>query len=157
MGSTSQVRRCRERATRREFACKVIDKSKVKDYTPVMEQFENEIEVLFKLQQMKQHPNIIRLEDVYITSTSIFMIMELMRGGELFDYVVTRGTLSEGEASTMIRKVTSAVAHMHKQGIIHRDLKPEVCLLTPPLCPACCMPNSTSSELASCMAPSSTF
>ena len=49
--------------------------------------------------------------------------MELMRGGELFDYVVSRGTLSEEEASTMIRKVTSAVSHMHAQGIIHRDLK----------------------------------
>mmetsp|Transcript_46558 Transcript_46558/g.93945 ORF Transcript_46558/g.93945 Transcript_46558/m.93945 type:complete len:418 (-) Transcript_46558:51-1304(-) len=130
MGSTSQVRRCRERATRREFACKVIDKSKMKDLSHVMEQFENEIEVLFKLQQMRQHPHIIRLEDVFITPTSIFMIMELMRGGELFDYVVQRGTLSEGEASTMLRNITSAVAHMHAQGIIHRDLKPENLLLT---------------------------
>mmetsp|Transcript_20817 Transcript_20817/g.27073 ORF Transcript_20817/g.27073 Transcript_20817/m.27073 type:complete len:425 (-) Transcript_20817:102-1376(-) len=130
-GSTSQVRRCRDRFTRQEYACKVIDKKKVHpQYSPVMTQFENEIEVLMKLQQIQQHPNIIHLEDVYITSTSILMIMELMQGGELFDYVVQRGTLSEEEASTMIRKVTSAVSHMHDQGIIHRDLKPENLLLT---------------------------
>ena len=48
-----------------------------------------------------------------------------MMGGELFDYVVEKGTLSEEEASVIVRKVTSAVAHMHGLDIIHRDLKPE--------------------------------
>jgi serine/threonine protein kinase len=48
-----------------------------------------------------------------------------MTGGELFDYVVEKGTLSEQEASLLLRKVTSAVAHMHSLNIIHRDLKPE--------------------------------
>lgn len=67
-----------------------------------------------KLQRVRQHPNIIRLEDVSFSPTKIFMVMELMRGGELFDYVVERGTLSEDEASSMIRKVTSAVAYMHR-------------------------------------------
>ena len=46
-------------------------------------------------------------------------------GGELFDSVVEKGTLSEEEASVIVRKVTSAVAHMHGLDIIHRDLKPE--------------------------------
>ena len=58
------------------------------------------------------------------------MVMEMMVGGELFDYVVEKGTLSEEEASTIVRKVTSAVAHMHSLDIIHRDLKPENLLLT---------------------------
>jgi serine/threonine protein kinase len=53
------------------------------------------------------------------------MVMEMMMGGELFDYVVEKGTLSEEEASVIVRKVTSAVAHMHGLDIIHRDLKPE--------------------------------
>jgi len=48
-----------------------------------------------------------------------------MQGGELFDYVVQKGTLSEEEASHIVRKITSAVAHMHSLNIIHRDLKPE--------------------------------
>jgi serine/threonine protein kinase len=48
----------------------------------------------------------------------------------LFDYVVDKGTLSEEEASIIIRKITSAIAHMHGLNIIHRDLKPENLLLT---------------------------
>ena len=58
------------------------------------------------------------------------MVMEVMKGGELFDYVVEKGTLSEEEASVLVRKITSAVAHMHSLNIIHRDLKPENLLLT---------------------------
>jgi len=58
------------------------------------------------------------------------MVMEPMAGGELFDYVVEKGTLSEEEASIMVRKIISAVAHMHSKDIIHRDLKPENLLLT---------------------------
>ena len=57
------------------------------------------------------------------------MVMEIMTGGELFDYVVEKGTLSEEEASGFIRQITSAIAHMHKAGVIHRDLKPENLLL----------------------------
>jgi serine/threonine protein kinase len=66
---------------------------------------------------------------VYETPERIFMVMEIMSGGELFDYVVEKGTLSEEEASGFIRQITSAMAYMHKMGIIHRDLKPENLLL----------------------------
>lgn len=48
-----------------------------------------------------------------------------MEGGELFDYVVQKGTLTEDEASDIVRKVTSAMVYMHSQNIVHRDLKPE--------------------------------
>ena len=75
---------------------------------------------------MLNHPNIIHLADTYETFDKIYMIMEKMDGGELFDYVVEKGTLSEEEASVLVRKITSAVAHMHSLNIIHRDLKPEV-------------------------------
>jgi serine/threonine protein kinase len=53
-----------------------------------------------------------------------------MDGGELFDYVVDKGTLNELEASVLVRKITSAVTHMHSRGVIHRDLKPENLLIT---------------------------
>jgi serine/threonine protein kinase len=75
------------------------------------------------------HPNIIHLEDVYEVPERIYMVMEVMSGGELFDYVVEKGTLSEEEASTFIRQITSAIAYMHSRGVIHRDLKPENLLL----------------------------
>ena len=59
----------------------------------------------------------------------IYIIMELMEGGELFDYVVQKGTLTEEEASRIVRSVTSALVYMHSKSIVHRDLKPENLLL----------------------------
>ena len=60
-----------------------------------------------------------------MNNEKIFIVMELMAGGELFDYVVQKGTLTEDEASNIVRKVTSAMVYMHSQNIVHRDLKPE--------------------------------
>ncbi len=48
-----------------------------------------------------------------------------MEGGELFDYVVQKGTLTEDEAANIVQKVTSAMVYMHSKNIVHRDLKPE--------------------------------
>ena len=95
-------------------------------FTGLLDQFYVEIRVLSDL----KHSNVIELEDVFETADRIFIVMEVMNGGELFDYVVEKGTLSETEASVIVRKITSAIAHMHSQGIIHRDLKPENLLLT---------------------------
>lgn len=55
--------------------------------------------------QLLRHPNIIHMEDVFESDSKIHMVMEIMQGGELFDYVVEKGTLSESEASVMVRKV----------------------------------------------------
>lgn len=127
VGSTSTCHRCVRKSDGMEFACKVIDKKTIEiKYTGLMEQFNIEIKVL----KLLNHPNIIHLADTYETSEKIYMIMEVMKGGELFDYVVEKGTLSEEEASLLVRKITSAVAHMHSLNIIHRDLKPENLLLT---------------------------
>lgn len=127
VGSTSKCYRCRKKSTGTEYACKVIDKRQVEmKFSGLLDQFFLEIKVLKSL----NHPNIIHLEDTFETADRIYIVMEMMKGGELFDYVVEKGTLSEEEASILVRKITSAVAHMHGLGIIHRDLKPENLLLT---------------------------
>ena len=92
----------------------------------MMQQFHTEISALRSL----HHPNIIALYDVYTTSSKIYIVMEMMAGGELFDYVVQKGTLTEAEASTIVRMVTSALVYMHDKNVIHRDLKPENLLLS---------------------------
>lgn len=91
----------------------------------MLDQFYTEIQTLRSL----QHPHIIQLYDVYIAETKIYIVMELMSGGELFDYVVQKGTLTEEEASRIVRKVTSALVYMHSKNVIHRDMKPENLLL----------------------------
>jgi hypothetical protein len=92
----------------------------------MIEQFHSEIEALRKL----HHPNIIKLYDVFTTDKKIYISMELMAGGELFDYVVVKkGTLTETEASVIVRMVTDALVCVHECNIIHWDLKPENLLL----------------------------
>ena len=126
VGSTSTCHRCIDRRTDLHHACKVIDKKLIEDrFQGMMDQFHTEIEALREL----HHPNIIQLLDVYITEEKIYIIMELMEGGELFDYVVQKGTLTEEEASRIVRSVTSALVYMHSKSIVHRDLKPENLLL----------------------------
>jgi serine/threonine protein kinase len=126
-GSTSTCHLCmRKRPTshhhsQNTFACKIIDKNMINDkYKGLLEQFEMEITLLKAL----RHPNIIHLEDVFHSSTRIHMVMEYMRGGELFDYIVKRGYLNELEASGLVLKISSAIAYMHENNIVHRDLKP---------------------------------
>ena len=122
----------------------IIDKQQIEEkFTGLLDQFYIEIKALETL----SHPNIISLIDVFETPSKIYMVMERMSGGELFDYVVEKsmcvctgvtaitgvcciGTLSEEEGALFVRKITSAVAHMHSMNIIHRDLKPENLLLT---------------------------
>nr|CCA24665.1 protein kinase putative [Albugo laibachii Nc14] len=126
-GSTSIVYRCKERHTERLYACKIIDRRVLQDRRDdFLEQFQIEIQVL----QSMRHPNIIHIEDVYLTDSKICMVTEYMDGGELFDYIVDKGSLSEVEASNLVRKITSAVAYMHACGVVHRDLKPENLMLT---------------------------
>lgn len=127
VGSTGTCHRCNRKSDSKDFACKIIDKRQIEvKFTGLLDQFYVEIRVLTDL----KHSNVIELVDVFETADRIFIVMEVMNGGELFDYVVEKGTLSETEASVIVRKITSAIAHMHAKGIIHRDLKPENLLLT---------------------------
>ena len=126
VGSTSTCHRCIELATGTSRACKIVDKQEIDPAMHnMLDQFYTEIKTLRSL----QHPNIIQLYDVFITEDKIYIIMELMSGGELFDYVVQKGTLTEEEASRIVRKVTSALVYMHSKNVIHRDMKPENLLL----------------------------
>jgi len=71
------------------------------------------------------HPNIVNLERIYETSDEIHLVMEHLRGGELFDHVVRRGGLSEEEAAHAMCQMLTAVAHIHEQGTAHFDIKLE--------------------------------
>lgn len=69
------------------------------------------------------------MHDVFESSTFIFLIFELCKNGELFDYLTSVVTLSEKKTRYIMRQVFEGVQHVHNQGIVHRDLKPENILL----------------------------
>uniref|UniRef100_A0A673ZIU9 non-specific serine/threonine protein kinase n=1 Tax=Salmo trutta TaxID=8032 RepID=A0A673ZIU9_SALTR len=113
MGSFSVCKRCIHKATNTEYAAKVIDKT--------MTDPSEEIEILLRY---GQHPNIITLKDVYDNGKQVYLVTELMRGGELLDRILKQKVFSEREASSVLHTITKTVEYLHAQGVVHRDLKP---------------------------------
>lgn len=75
------------------------------------------------------HPNIIRLYDVLDTVTDIFVVMEYVSGGELFDLIAQKGRLPEAEARYYFKQIIDGVDYCHHNLVTHRDLKPENLLI----------------------------
>ncbi|XP_054606967.1 ribosomal protein S6 kinase alpha-3 isoform X7 [Nothobranchius furzeri] len=113
VGSYSLCKRCEHRGTGMEYAVKIINKTK-RDPT-------EEVEILLRY---GQHPNIITLKDVYDDGRSVFLVTELMKGGELLDKILRQKFFSEREASAVLFTITKTVEYLHKNGVVHRDLKP---------------------------------
>ncbi|KAK1166979.1 calcium/calmodulin-dependent protein kinase type 1D-like [Acipenser oxyrinchus oxyrinchus] len=117
-GAFSEVVLAEEKSTGKMFAVKCIPKKALKGKESSIE---NEIAVLRKI----KHENIVALEDIYESPNHLYLIMQLVSGGELFDRIVEKGFYTEKDASTLIRQVLDAVNYLHKMSIVHRDLKPE--------------------------------
>lgn len=110
--------------THQKVAVKILNKGKIKQQE-MAEKVRREINIL----KMCTHPHIIRLYEVIDTPTDIFVVMEYVSGGELFDYIVSRGRLPPDEARHFFHQIISGIEYCHFHKIVHRDLKPENLLL----------------------------
>ena len=111
--------------TGQKVAIKIMKKSTMDSSD--LELVRTEIEIL----KICQHPNIIRLYNVFENADYLYIIMEYCYGGDLFSYLENRHfRLSEKRASTIIHQMATAVYYMHSFGVVHRDLKPENVLMT---------------------------
>ncbi|XP_058061179.1 5'-AMP-activated protein kinase catalytic subunit alpha-2-like isoform X3 [Anopheles bellator] len=123
-GSFGKVKVGEHTVTKHKVAVKILNRQKIKSLD-VVGKIRREIQNL----KLFRHPHIIKLYQVISTPTDIFMIMEYVSGGELFDYIVNNGKLQESEARRFFQQIISGVDYCHRHMIVHRDLKPENLLL----------------------------
>lgn len=123
-GSFGKVKLAEHESTGHKVAVKILNRQKIKT-SQMDKKIRREINIL----KLFRHPHIIRLYEVIETKTDIFMVMEYVSGGELFDYIVSKGRLSEDEARKFFQQIISGVEYCHRFRVVHRDLKPENLLL----------------------------
>ncbi|XP_020571088.1 CBL-interacting protein kinase 32-like [Phalaenopsis equestris] len=123
-GTFAKVRFARNSKTGDAVAIKILDKEKVLK-NKMVEQIKREIATM----KLIKHPNVVRLYEVMGSKTKIFLVLEFVKGGELFDKIVNHGRLREDEARKYFQQLINAVDYCHSRGVYHRDLKPENLLL----------------------------
>ncbi|KAK5926228.1 hypothetical protein CgunFtcFv8_021819 [Champsocephalus gunnari] len=117
-GNFAVVKECVERSTGKEFALKIIDKAKC---TGKEHLIENEVAVLRRV----KHPNIIMLIEEVDTPSELYLVMELVKGGDLFDAITSSAKYTERDAAVMVYNLAAALKYLHSSNIVHRDIKPE--------------------------------
>lgn len=130
-GATGRVLLGVNSATGQKAAVKVVSKSELNDDydKPSKGGLPYGIEREIIIMKLLTHPNVLRLYDVWETSKALYLVLEYVEGGELFDLLVERGPLQEEEAIKYFRQIILGTAYCHALGICHRDLKPENLLL----------------------------
>ncbi|KAL9602010.1 MAG: hypothetical protein Q9219_002118 [cf. Caloplaca sp. 3 TL-2023] len=143
-GSSGRVRKARHAVTGQEAAIKIVSKrvathlrtaslAHMEKLLPAgnrgkrMIPFGIEREVV--IMKLIEHPNIIRLYDVWENRGELYLVLEYIEGGELFDHINSVGRLPEHEAIRIFRQIIAGISYCHRFNICHRDLKPENILL----------------------------
>jgi len=117
-GSFSSVVKANTKIDDKVYAVKIINKSKVSNKK---NEFLNEIRILQKL----DHPNIIKLYEIYESQDKFYLVMEFLSGPNLSKRIEKEGNISEYFIASVLYKILSAINYCHSIGICHRDIKPE--------------------------------
>lgn len=122
-GQTGLVKLGTHCNTGETVAIKIINRTRLSQ--SVITKVEREIAIM----KLIEHENVLSLHDVYENEKFLYLVMDCVSGGELFDYLVKKGRLTPREARKFFRQIISAVDFCHKHNVCHRDLKPENLLL----------------------------
>jgi len=121
-GHFAKVKLVTRKSDGQQAACKIIKKPRDLKKRKM-------VEIEERILQAVDHPHVVKCYAVYETDERMYLFLELMEGGELFDRIVDQGHYTEEEAAQTTYKLLSALKHMHDKGIAHRDLKPENMLM----------------------------
>lgn len=123
-GTFGKVKRALNTETQEWVAIKVLDKEKIQKQN-MGSQVKKEISIM----KLVRHPHVVQLKEVLASRTKIFIVLELVTGGELFDKIVTVGRFKEKTARFYFQQLVVGTQYCHSKGVCHRDLKPENLLL----------------------------
>lgn len=122
-GSYGSVYFCKHKKTQEEYACKVINVNRINSH--YLRKLHLEVDIMKDV----DHPNIIKLRGVFFGQRTVCMVMELCKGGELFDHLTGSKSKKKGfeepRAAKLSEEMLSAITYLHSHGIVHRDLKLE--------------------------------
>ncbi|KFM28770.1 SNF1-related protein kinase catalytic subunit alpha KIN10 [Auxenochlorella protothecoides] len=124
IGSFGKVKVAEHILTGHKVAIKILNRKKIRQMD-----MEDKVRREIKILRLFMHPHIIRLYEVIETAHDIYVVMEYVKSGELFDYIVEKGRLMEDEARRFFQQIVSGVEYCHRNMVVHRDLKPENLLL----------------------------
>uniref|UniRef100_A0A672N542 Serine/threonine-protein kinase DCLK2 n=1 Tax=Sinocyclocheilus grahami TaxID=75366 RepID=A0A672N542_SINGR len=117
-GNFAVVHECVEHSTGRAYALKIINKGKCRGKEHMIQ---NEVAILRRV----KHPNIVLLIEEMDTYSELYLVMELVKGGDLFDAITSANRYTERDASGMLYNLANAIKYLHSLNIVHRDIKPE--------------------------------
>ncbi|KAF7145518.1 hypothetical protein RHSIM_Rhsim04G0250000 [Rhododendron simsii] len=123
-GNFGKVKYAKNIDSGQSFALKILEKTTI-IHLNITDQIKREIGTL----KLLKHPNIVRLHEVLASKTKIYMVLEYVTGGELFDRIASKGKLSEAQARKVFQQLIDGVSYCHNKGVYHRDLKLENVLI----------------------------
>jgi len=121
-GNYAIVRRARligKKRSGKDFAVKVVKRARLDEEEE--KGLREEISLMLNI----THPHVVKMYDVYISRKTVYLVMELLEGGEMFDRIVKEKHFSEAIAAYALSQILDALIYCHSKGIAHRDLKPE--------------------------------
>ncbi|XP_075082061.1 CBL-interacting serine/threonine-protein kinase 1-like [Nicotiana tabacum] len=123
-GNFGKVKYARHVDSGQPFAIKILEKAPILDLNFIA-QIKREI----GSSKLLKHPNVVRLYEVLANKSKIYLVLEYVNGGELFDRIASKGKLKEAQGRKLFQQLIDGVSYCHNKGVFHRDLKLENVLI----------------------------